>query len=151
ETVIPEVMVLPMRETSWPLAGCAAVRRAGPCCKPPRNEGIMMGMRAVSLDKDGTLIEDVPYNVDPAQIRLLPGAALGLRALHDAGYQLFVVSNQSGVARGLFAEEALEPVERRLHELLADIGVPLSGFYYCPHHPEGVSRPYAMVCSCQKP
>lgn len=107
--------------------------------------------RAVFLDKDGTLIEDVPYNVDPARIRLLPGAAEGLRAMHRAGFLLIVVSNQSGVARGLFPEAALAAVEERLRALLAEIGVPLAGFYYCPHHPDGLVPEYAVSCLCRKP
>src|SRR5690348_5165797 len=108
-------------------------------------------MRAVFLDKDGTLIEDVPYNVDPGRIRLMPGAAEGLFLLHTAGYQLVVVSNQSGVARGLFRERALCAVERRLRDLLSDMEVPLAGFYYCPHHPEGTVARYSIECECRKP
>jgi histidinol-phosphate phosphatase family protein len=110
-----------------------------------------MTNRAVFLDKDGTLIEDVPYNVDPTLIRLAPGAGDGLRQLHMAGYRLIVISNQSGVARGHFPEAALGDVERRLRELLADAGVPLAGFYYCPHHPAGVVPEYAFDCGCRKP
>ncbi|HEX5272664.1 MAG TPA: HAD-IIIA family hydrolase, partial [Gemmataceae bacterium] len=64
-------------------------------------------MRAVFLDKDGTLVVDVPYNVDPARIRLAPGAREGLPALSAAGYRPVIVSNQSGVARGYFPESAL--------------------------------------------
>jgi D-glycero-D-manno-heptose 1,7-bisphosphate phosphatase len=107
--------------------------------------------RAVFLDKDGTLVEDVPYNVDPDQIRLAPGAVAGLFALHAAGYRLVVVSNQSGVARGQFPESTLRGVEERLRELLADAGIPLTGFYYCPHHPGGVVAKYARACECRKP
>jgi histidinol-phosphate phosphatase family protein len=107
--------------------------------------------RAVFLDKDGTLVEDVPYNVDPARIRLTRGATGGLRVLHAAGYRLFVISNQSGVARGYFAEAALAAVEARLRELLHAAGVPLAGFYYCPHHPAGVVPAYAVACRCRKP
>src|SRR5439155_13322560 len=99
-------------------------------------------MKAVFLDKDGTLVEDVPYNVDPERIRLMPGAAEGLFLLHSAGYKLFVVSNQSGVARGYFEETALRAVRARLRSLFEHIGVTLSGFYYCPHHPEGTVQPY---------
>jgi histidinol-phosphate phosphatase family protein len=110
-----------------------------------------METKAIFLDKDGTLIEDVPYNVDPAHIRLMPGSAEGLRALHAAGYRLVVISNQSGVARGLFPETALAAVEGRLRELLAEAGVPLGGFYYCPHHPQGSVAAYAVECSCRKP
>jgi histidinol-phosphate phosphatase family protein len=107
--------------------------------------------RAVFLDKDGTLVEDVPYNVDPKKIRLVPGAVEGLQALYQNGYRLVVVSNQSGVARGLFPETALAVVERTLRRLLASFGVPLAGFFYCPHHPEGSVASYAVDCRCRKP
>jgi D,D-heptose 1,7-bisphosphate phosphatase len=107
--------------------------------------------RAVFLDKDGTLVEDVPYNVDPAKVRLTPGATEGLRLLHQNGYRILVISNQSGVARGYFAEEALAAVEGRLRELLAEAGVPLDGFYYCPHYPQGVVAAFAIDCECRKP
>jgi D-glycero-D-manno-heptose 1,7-bisphosphate phosphatase len=106
---------------------------------------------AVFIDKDGTLVENVPYNVDPMRIHLLPGAADGIRALHAAGYCVIVVSNQSGVARGFFAEMALVPVAVRLRDLLQTCGVPLAGFYYCPHQPEGSIPPYATSCDCRKP
>jgi D,D-heptose 1,7-bisphosphate phosphatase len=109
------------------------------------------GRKAVFLDKDGTLIEDVPYNVDPQKIRLFAGAAEGLTALHENGYALIVVSNQSGVAKGFFPETALVDVERTLRRRLAALGVPLAGFYYCPHHPEGHLAEYAVTCRCRKP
>ena len=111
----------------------------------------MMTERAVFLDKDGTLIEDVPYNVDPALMRFLPGTAEGLRAIHAAGFRLIVVSNQSGVARGYFPETALAAVEARLRAMFAEAGVPLAGFYYCPHHPDGSVDRYAVRCHCRKP
>ncbi len=110
-----------------------------------------MSRRAVFLDKDGTLIEDVPYNIDPSRIRLLPGVIDGLRRLHRAGYLLIVVTNQSGVARGRFPEHALGAVVQRLRELLAPAGIPLADFYYCPHHPDGVVIDYAVECACRKP
>jgi histidinol-phosphate phosphatase family protein len=99
--------------------------------------------RAVFLDKDGTLVEDVPYNVDPDRICLTARAGTGLGMLHRAGFRLVVVTNQSGVARGMFAEEALGRVEHHLRRLLAREGVPLAGFYSCPH--------LAAGCSCRKP
>jgi D-glycero-D-manno-heptose 1,7-bisphosphate phosphatase len=110
-----------------------------------------MPNRAVFIDKDGTLIEDVPYNVNPKRIRLMPGAAQALPILHTVGYRLIVISNQSGVARGYFPEEALAGVEVRLRELLAQAGAPLTGFYYCPHHPDGMVPAYSINCSCRKP
>jgi D-glycero-D-manno-heptose 1,7-bisphosphate phosphatase len=106
---------------------------------------------AIFLDKDGTLVPDIPYNVQPGRIQLVRGAAVVLPQLVRAGYQLIVISNQSGVARGKFPESALGSVERRLRALLHDIGVPLAGFYYCPHHPEGSVAPYAVDCDCRKP
>jgi len=110
-----------------------------------------MSRPAVFLDKDGTLIQDVPYNVDPARIRLLPGAVEGLRRLHRAGYLLIVVTNQSGVARGRFPEHALGAIAQRLRQLLAPACVPLADFYYCPHHPDGMVLQYAVDCACRKP
>ena len=108
-------------------------------------------IRAVFLDKDGTLIEDVPYNVDPKLIQLTRGAVEGLQLLHASGYQLIVITNQSGVARGYFPESALVAVEERVRQLLAEVGVSHLGFYYCPHHPDGVVPNYAIACSCRKP
>lgn len=107
--------------------------------------------KAIFLDKDGTLVEDVPYNVNPELIVLASGAGESLRLLHQQGFQIIVVSNQSGVARGYFAEAALIPVEQRLQQQLTAYGVPLAGFYYCPHHPDGIVAPYAIACSCRKP
>jgi histidinol-phosphate phosphatase family protein len=111
----------------------------------------MMSHRAVFLDKDGTLIEDVPYNVDPTRIRFTPGAARGVRLLHHAGFRLFVISNQEGVAQGRFPEAALINVQNRLQALLGELGVPLAGFYYCPHDPAGRVSAFAVTCSCRKP
>ncbi len=108
-------------------------------------------MRAVFLDKDGTLIEDVPYNVDPQQIKLTSGAIEGLLLLQQAGYKLIVITNQSGVARGYFPESALVAVEERLRQLLATEGIYLADFYYCPHHPDGVVPEFSLACDCRKP
>jgi D-glycero-D-manno-heptose 1,7-bisphosphate phosphatase len=113
--------------------------------------GVEMDHPGVFVDKDGTLVENVPYNVETARIALMPGAVEGLGLLRRAGYRIVVVSNQSGVARGYFSEEALVPVERRIRELLASGGVTLDGFVYCPHHPEGSLSGYALDCECRKP
>lgn len=110
-----------------------------------------MCSRAVFLDKDGTLVEDVPYNVDPSRIQLMRGAAEGLQLLHAVGYKIIVISNQSGVARGYFPEEALVAVEERLRAVLGEFDIPLSGFYCCSHHPDGVVPGYAIACGCRKP
>ncbi|MGE5249351.1 MAG: D-glycero-alpha-D-manno-heptose-1,7-bisphosphate 7-phosphatase [Bacteroidota bacterium] len=107
--------------------------------------------RAVFLDKDGTLVEDLPYNIDPALIRFHEGTLACLRALQQAGHQIIVVSNQSGIARGYFKEEDLIPVENHLRRAFCAAGILLSGFYYCPHHPEAEISEYAVKCFCRKP
>ena len=98
--------------------------------------------RALFLDKDGTLIENVPFNVAPDRIRLAPGAAEGLPRLHAAGYKIIVISNQPGVALGYFPEVELLQVKKRIRELLGQLGVPLTDFFYCPH---------VVQCGCRKP
>lgn len=107
--------------------------------------------RAVFLDKDGTLVPDIPYNANPALMELSQGAGEALRALAAAGYLLVVVSNQSGVARGKFPEAALDGVSAKLEELCAAEGVRLAGVYYCVHHPEAEVAAYRTPCDCRKP
>ncbi len=107
--------------------------------------------RAVFLDKDGTLIDNLPFNTDPEKIRLTPGAGGALQRLQRQGYQLMVVSNQSGVGRGLFDESALGHVHDRLVSLLAAFDVRLNGFYYCPHWLHSMKARYAYLCQCRKP
>ncbi|MGB7481260.1 MAG: HAD-IIIA family hydrolase [Burkholderiaceae bacterium] len=106
---------------------------------------------AILLDKDGTLLENVPYNVDPRQMRLAPRAAEGLRQLGRTGMPLVVISNQPGVAFGYFPEAALRAVRARLAELFEQNGAHLAGFFYCPHHPAGKVERYTRACACRKP
>jgi D,D-heptose 1,7-bisphosphate phosphatase len=110
-----------------------------------------MKHKAVFLDKDGTLIKDIPFNVDPQLITLSGNCVEGLKHLQEAGYLLVIVSNQAGVAYGYFTEAELLPVKAKLSELLLEYGINLSGFYYCPHHPEGIIAKYTSVCKCRKP
>lgn len=107
--------------------------------------------KSVFLDKDGTLVENVPYNVDPELIRLSDGALEGLSKLHEAGFRLIIVSNQAGVAHGKFKEDELQKVEAHLQKLLSEANIPLAGFYYCPHHPDGKVASYSISCFCRKP
>jgi D-glycero-D-manno-heptose 1,7-bisphosphate phosphatase len=107
--------------------------------------------KAIFIDKDGTLITDVPYNVDTDKIRLSTNCLTGLRRLKNEGYLLVVISNQSGVARGYFKEQELPAVEQKINALLAEGQITLDGFYYCPHHPEGYVNGYAFDCDCRKP
>jgi D-glycero-D-manno-heptose 1,7-bisphosphate phosphatase len=108
-------------------------------------------MRAIFLDKDGTLVDNVPYNVEPRRITLCSGAGAALRLLVRLDYRLFVISNQSGIAEGHFDEDAMEAVGDRLNDLLFRENLTLDGFYYCPHHPDGRVKRYAVDCHCRKP
>jgi histidinol-phosphate phosphatase family protein len=105
--------------------------------------------RAVFLDKDGTLVEDVPYNVDPALLRFTPNAVAGLKLLQAQGYLLIVVTNQPGIALGHFDRAALAKLQAALKHMLADEGVTLHGFYACPH--AASPDPKRPNCLCRKP
>jgi histidinol-phosphate phosphatase family protein len=105
--------------------------------------------RAVFLDKDGTLVEDVPYNVDPAKLRLTPHAIEGLRLLQQHGYLLIVATNQPGLALGHFDRAGLARLQAALTQMLADEGVTLHGFYACPH--AASPDPKRPNCLCRKP
>ncbi|WP_042288006.1 D-glycero-alpha-D-manno-heptose-1,7-bisphosphate 7-phosphatase [Paraburkholderia mimosarum] len=106
---------------------------------------------AVFLDKDGTLLENVPYNVAPGRMRFAPGVADALALLARTPLRLVVVSNQRGVALGRFAHTALAGVEERLHRMFADCGATLHAAYWCPHDPLGHVAPWACDCDCRKP
>jgi D,D-heptose 1,7-bisphosphate phosphatase len=108
-------------------------------------------MKAVFLDKDGTLVDNVPYNIEPRRITLCSGAGAALRLLSRLDYRLFVVTNQDGIARGHFPEQAMDRVHNRLSDLLFRESLTLDGFYYCPHHPDASVKTYAIACNCRKP
>jgi D-glycero-D-manno-heptose 1,7-bisphosphate phosphatase len=101
---------------------------------------------AVFLDRDGTIIEEVGHLGEPERVVVLPGAPVALRRLAGSGFALVMVTNQAGVARGLFTEAAVEAVNRRTAELLEAEGVRLDGVYHCPHHPD-----FTGPCDCRKP
>ncbi len=109
------------------------------------------GAQAILLDRDGTLIHNHHYCRDPRLVRLLPGVSQALRWLSAAGYRLMVITNQSGVARGLLSERDLAAVHDRLRQVLAAERVHLEAVYYCPHCSEGVGNAYSGRCLCRKP
>jgi D-glycero-D-manno-heptose 1,7-bisphosphate phosphatase len=106
---------------------------------------------AVFLDRDGTLIEERGYLDRLDSIEPFPSTPEALRLLKDAGYALVVVTNQAGVARGFFDEPFVQEAHRHLAALLARHGIVLDGYYYCPHHPEGMVDTYRRACRCRKP
>jgi D-glycero-D-manno-heptose 1,7-bisphosphate phosphatase len=107
--------------------------------------------RAVFLDRDGTLVEPRHYPATPEELVLYPGLGPGLRRLQAAGFQLIVITNQSGLARGYFSEDDLAAMHAYLSGELAAEGVRLDGIYYCPHHPDGAIPELAIRCDCRKP
>lgn len=108
--------------------------------------------RAIFLDRDGVLIDDVDLLTRPDQIRILEGVPEALRRLAEAGFKLIVVSNQSVVARGLLTEPEVENLNRTVEARLLAAGAPaLDAFYYCPHHPNAAAPEYRLICECRKP
>lgn len=100
--------------------------------------------RAVFLDRDGTIMEDSNYVGHVDRVVLIPGAANALKRLQQAGYRLFIITNQSGVGRGYFSREAVQEIHAHLDEQFAKSGVKFDRYYVCPHHPED-------HCDCRKP
>lgn len=100
--------------------------------------------RAVFLDRDGTLNVDLKYISDPGQIELYRGVTEGVRLLSENGFQVVVVTNQSGVSRGFYSREIVDRIHARIQEILSHGGARIDAFYYCPHAPED-------KCTCRKP
>ena len=107
--------------------------------------------RAIFLDRDGTLNPDPGYISDPGQFNLFPGVGEALQRLKQAGFLLVLITNQSGIARGLITHEQLSAIHEKLERLLAQDNVTLSGIYYCPHHPDFPDAQGIADCSCRKP
>ncbi len=105
---------------------------------------ISVKKRLIMLDRDGTINEEMEYLSDPAELRLIPGAAEGIRILKAAGHSVVVISNQSGISRGYFSEETLGNINDRLEALLKEKGASLDSIYHCPHAP-------GDDCECRKP
>ncbi|MFI1357756.1 D-glycero-alpha-D-manno-heptose-1,7-bisphosphate 7-phosphatase [Streptomyces sp. NPDC020898] len=112
---------------------------------------MVIGRPAVFLDRDGTLTEPRHYPSSPEDLVLSAGVGAPLRALYRLGVALVVVTNQSGVARGLFGRPELDAMHRHLRDRLAELGVPLDAVLDCPHHPDGVVTALAVTCDCRKP
>jgi len=109
------------------------------------------GRPSVFLDRDGTLLKEVPYLSRPEKAEILPGVPEALAALSRKGNLLLVVSNQSGVARGLLDEGILLGIQTAVDSILSDFGVTIDAWYSCPHHPSVGVAPQRRRCRCRKP
>lgn len=109
-----------------------------------------MGDRAVFLDRDGTINEEIGYLHEVEQLRFIDGAPAAIAQLNAAGFKVIVVTNQAGVARGYYAEASVLGLHRAMEEQLKRHRARIDAFYYCPHHPDGVGE-YKIDCHCRKP
>jgi len=106
---------------------------------------------ALFVDRDGTLIVERGFLGDPRGVRLSKGAAERLKRFTDVGTKLFLVTNQSGIARGVVTWDQVNAVNAEVVRRLARRGVPVAGVLVCPHHPEGKVAKYRKRCRCRKP
>jgi D-glycero-D-manno-heptose 1,7-bisphosphate phosphatase len=107
--------------------------------------------KAVFLDRDGTVNEEVGYMTELSKLRLIPGAGAAIRKLNDSGFSVVLVTNQSGVARGYFPESLVHEAHARLDAMLKAEGARIDAVYYCPHHPTAGTSHYTRECDCRKP
>jgi D-glycero-D-manno-heptose 1,7-bisphosphate phosphatase len=107
--------------------------------------------RAVFLDRDGTLIEEIGYLDRLDRVAFFPFSVDAVRLLNRAGFKVVVVTNQAGIGRGFFDEAFVEDTHRALSERLAAGGAAIDAFYFCPHHPEATRPGYKQACDCRKP
>ncbi|HEY0377014.1 MAG TPA: HAD family hydrolase [Pyrinomonadaceae bacterium] len=110
-----------------------------------------MSRRAVFMDRDGTISEEVGYVNHPSRYRVFPYSAEAVRLLNEAGWLAILVTNQAGVARGYFTEDVITAVHGVLETELARGGARLDAVYYCAHHPTVGEPPYRLDCDCRKP
>lgn len=107
--------------------------------------------KVVFLDRDGTIIEEMGYINHFSRIRPLPEAIEAIKLFRDHGYKIVVLTNQAGVARGYFTEEALIEMNHYMLQQFESAGAKIDALYYCPHHPEGKVEKYRIDCNCRKP
>ena len=106
---------------------------------------------AVFVDRDGTLIEEVGYLDRLERFAMFPWTIDAVRLMNRAGYRVVVVTNQAGVAHGMFEEAFVHETHRHIDRELASAGARVDGYYYCPHHPNAAVEKYRIKCDCRKP
>lgn len=123
------------------------------CCNanPSNTPDSRTGRPAVFFDRDGTLIIEKHYLRDPGEVVLFNETIACLKQLQQDGWPLYIITNQAGIARGLFTETILHQVNQELLRQLDPAGIELAGIYYCPHHPAAQLEPYRLDCWGRKP
>lgn len=117
-----------------------------------RRRGLIMNdIKAAFLDRDGTINVEKGYISDPAQIELISGSAAAIRRLNEAGYLVFGLSNQSGVARGFYTVRDVLSINSRVMQMVSEEGGKIEEILFCPHHQQGSVAEYAVTCDCRKP
>lgn len=107
--------------------------------------------RAVFIDRDGTISEEVGYINHPSRFRVFPYSAAAIKLLNDSSWLAIVVTNQAGVARGYFAEDMIQTIHETLKQEMAATDARIDAIYYCAHHPSVGEPPYLLDCDCRKP
>ncbi|MBI4810172.1 MAG: D-glycero-beta-D-manno-heptose 1,7-bisphosphate 7-phosphatase [Ignavibacteriales bacterium] len=105
----------------------------------------------IFLDRDGTINHEVDFLRLPTDLKLIEGSAAAIQEANKLGWKVFIITNQSGIARGILTEEQLRHIHKVLIEKLEANGAAIDAIYYCPHHPEVGQPPYRMECDCRKP
>ena len=111
----------------------------------------MMEKKTVFLDRDGTINVEKNYLYRPEEFEFIPKAPEAIAMLNQAGYQVIVISNQAGVARGYYTENDVETLHNYVNEQLKKWNAHIDAFYYCPHHPDAGIGKYKVKCHCRKP
>jgi D-glycero-D-manno-heptose 1,7-bisphosphate phosphatase len=134
-----------------PRPGRSRIRAPGDPDDPRAELTVRSTRPAAFLDRDGTLNVDTGFVYRPEDLIWTKDAPAAVRLLNRAGYYVFVVTNQSGVARGLYPESAIDLLHAHMQNELLAQGAHVDAFYYCPHHPEGTVAAFALQCRCRKP
>ena len=108
-------------------------------------------IRAIFFDRDGVLNEEVGYLWEIEKFKWVDGAREAIKFCNERGILTIVVTNQGGIARGLYTAREVDALHDFMQKSLAQVGAHIDGFYYCPHHPEGVVKEFSVVCECRKP
>ena len=107
--------------------------------------------RAIFFDRDGVLNEEVGYLWQVEKFKWIDGAREAIKFCNERGLLAVVVTNQGGIARGLYTHAEVDALHAFMQRSLSEIGAHIDAFYYCPHHPEGVVEKFSVVCDCRKP